>query len=281
MALAYDAASAAEWQQSRAYADKAFELELRYPGLEQMRHEARLATGDLIAMEKEYRRELAAATPGEAALALVNLCDVLAAKDSADEARRPLTDWENRVPADQRSQELVLGMRQMVWYMLGDLAAVEQLDPAQAAESNARVQLHALLAAGRPKDAVQQAAAGRLLDDPWNALAVSLLFDLAGDRPEADKWREKACAGLERLDMGASVRPTCSAAKGRRPLPSDLEQIVVGAGKSRCWRPRWPRAPEPADGTRRAGSPPERQPPAALPPGAKGPPRRPLEVARP
>ncbi len=228
MALAYDAASAAEWQQSRAYADKAFELELRYPGLEQMRHEARLATGDLIAMEKEYRRELAAAAPGEAALALVNLCDVLAAKDSADEARRALTDWENRVPVDQHSQELVLGMRQMVWYMLGDLAAVEQLDPAQAAESNARVQLHALLAAGRPKDAVQQAAAGRLLDDPWNALAVSLSFDLAGDRPEADKWREKACAGLERLDMGA--KRAADLLRGQKaPLPSDLEQIVVGA----------------------------------------------------
>ena len=100
--------------------------------------------------------------------------------------------------------------------------------PAQAAESNARVQLHALLAAGRPKDAVQQAAAGRLLDDPWNALAVSLSFDLAGDRPEADKWREKASPAWSVWTWAPSVRPTCSAAKSS-PLPSDLEQIVVGA----------------------------------------------------
>ena len=168
----------------------------------------------------------------------------------------------------------------MVWYMLGDLAAVEQLDPAQAAESNARVQLHALLAAGRPKDAVQQAAAGRLLDDPWNALAVSLSFDLAGDRPEADKWREKACAGLERLDMGDKraadlLRGQGAAALGPRTDRGGRQGKVAAGGRVGH------ALPEPANGTRRAGSPPERQPPAALPPGAKGPPRRPLEVARP
>ena len=88
MALAYDAASAAEWQQSRAYADKAFELELRYPGLEQMRHEARLATGDLIAMEKEYRRELAAADARRSGPALAEPVRRAGREDSADEARR-------------------------------------------------------------------------------------------------------------------------------------------------------------------------------------------------
>jgi hypothetical protein len=230
MALAYDAASAGEWQQSRTFAEKAVELNLRYPGLDQLRHEARLATGDTAAMEKEYRQELEAAAPGEGALALLNLCDVLAVEDKAGEARQALTDWENRIPLNQRSSEGALDVRQMVLYTLGDLAALQQMDPTLAAESNAEIQLHALLAAGRPKDALQRTGLAKLLDNPWDALAVSVSFDLTGDRPEADKWREKACAGLEHPDISAQ-RAADLLRRRTPPRPSELEEIVVAASK--------------------------------------------------
>jgi hypothetical protein len=228
MALAYDAASSGEWQQSLTFAGKAFELKLRYAGLDQLRHEARLATGDTSAMEKEYRRDLVAAAPGEGALALLNLCDVLAAEDKAEEARQALTGWENRIPLDQRSPELALYVRQVVLYMLGDLAALQQMDPAQAAESNAEIQLHALLAAGRPKDAVQRAALAKLPESPWDALAVSVSFDLSRNRPEADTWRQKACSGLEGLDISAK-RAADLLRRPKAPPPSGLEEVVVAA----------------------------------------------------
>ena len=160
--------------------------------------------------------------------ALIRLCDVLAAEGRTDEGRQALADWENRLPADQRSPELMLAVRQSILYVLGDFAALQQMDARQAAESNPQIRFHVLVTAGRPEEVVKDAQLKKYLEYPWNALAVSVLFHLSGNRAEADAWREKACAGLERLDADGK-RAAAMLRGSQAPSLQELQDIVLRA----------------------------------------------------
>ena len=260
-------------------------MKLQYPGLGQLLHEARLATGDTAAMKTEYRQALESAAPAGAVTAetvktLVRLCEVLVVEGKDAEARQALANWEIGLPLEQRSAEGVGEVRQMILYVLGDLDAIREIARTQAGGGESDTQLHALLAAGRPKDVVQQAALGKRLENPWGALATSLSFELSGDRPEADKWRQKACAGLERLDAN-SKHAADLLRRPKAPQLSELDGVVLAANqKSLIAAVLAVRFPERRGRVCQPGSPAERQPHAAVPVGAKGTQRRPLRLCQ-
>jgi hypothetical protein len=51
---------------------------------------------------------------------------------------------------------------------------------------------HALLALGRAREAADDPGLAKDWDDPWNALALSVAFSVAGKGDDAARWRERA-----------------------------------------------------------------------------------------
>ena len=196
MALAYDAADKGDWPQARQCADKAFALKLPEPSVHWIRHAARLATGDTATMEAEYRQRLASDPAGEGFGVVLELCDVLAAQGKVAECRRMLVEWEGRLPAAARAQ--ATPYRCEASYMLGDF--IGATSETSSSSDLSRVRLHALACAGRPEEAAADKGLAKTLENPWEALALSLAFSLRGDERQSAEWRQRACAAMDRED---------------------------------------------------------------------------------
>ncbi len=227
MALAYDAASQGDWPQCRALADKAFALKLEYPTLHQIRHEARLATGDAAAVERECRR-IVESGPADGDLGpIIELYDALAVQGKTDVNREAMAQWMNRLPKNTNNSEMVVTCRQIVAYVLGDSATLHQAGPqGRALEPAPYFRFQAIVGALNPQEAVEDAELQELLKEPWNALALSISYSLAANRAEAAKWREKACAGLESRDTD-SKRAAGLLRGAKPPTQKQLDDVVL------------------------------------------------------
>ena len=225
MALAYDAACRGDWKQARELADKAFNLHLENQSLHDVRFAARLATGDAAAMEVELRRIVESTPPEDHVSQLIELCEVLAVEGKTDETQRVLADLEKQVSPMPQSTEIVFACQQYVWYMLDTRF---MWDPGKSPPSIAtsHFRLHALLAQGRPQEAVKDPALQQSLEEPWNALAVSVAFGLASNQAEGAAWREKACTALDKLD--ADSRHAAAFLRAEKPLKnSQFDDLVL------------------------------------------------------
>ncbi len=220
MALAYDAASRGDWKESRALSEKAHELKLDDPSLVRIRHLARLALGETAAMEAEYRQRLQADSTGDALMTVVYLAELLAVQGKVAEARQVLSDWESRLPPAERTEGAARPGRQALAYMIGDFAGLLAEAPGGSVDAP-EFRLHGFLAAGRPQDAVKDAALQKQLEKQAGALAVSLAYSLAGNQAEAAAWRDRACAAMDRGD-GDDRR---AAAMLRGPQPPSAKQL--------------------------------------------------------
>jgi hypothetical protein len=85
-------------------------------------------------------------------------------------------------------------------FLSGDMAAVGQR--VQAGKASPELKLNWLLATDKPDVAAADTELVKLLEDPWNQLAMSVAYDLDGNPQKSQPWREKAAAGLSQLDYG-------------------------------------------------------------------------------
>lgn len=226
MALAYRAASSGDWPLARSLADKAHELKLDDPSLNAIRHMARLAQGDVAALETEYRQLAQSQQASENVRGVIELCDVLLSRGKVEEARKAMDEWEARLPPDARSSGWTRVCRQAYSYMAADFASLAQnAAPAESLDSPA-LRVQALLVMGRPQDAMKDAALEKVLQNPLEALSVSLAFSLSGSAAEAAKWQERACAALDGLDSD-SKRAAARLRSAAPPSRDQLDEIVL------------------------------------------------------
>ena len=174
----------------------------------------RLALRELDKLEAEGRQGLAApANSEDGSSPVIDLCEVLVMQNKPDEALRTLNDWQSRLPAEMQSPLANSLTRLLVQYMAGDFEEVQRGEGGELAELSSELRLHALLAGGRVKDAVDEEALKKLFVNPWNALAASIAWSIAGDSRQADAWREKAAAALEELNVELEARGRAAAGR--------------------------------------------------------------------
>lgn len=199
MALGYAAFTRGDWAKTVEYTKQAIQLGIPASELRGTMHAARCGLGEHAELEAEYRKEIVTGSPQDSLPALLLLCDVLLAKDQLEPARQAIANWEGAIPVDQRPTQFLDTYRGLLAFMAGDFPAVEQAVASGKGDSS--LKLVWLVSTGRAAEAAADPGLAAQLANPWNALALSTSFALAGNPTEAQTWREKACVALDALDV--------------------------------------------------------------------------------
>jgi tetratricopeptide (TPR) repeat protein len=223
-ALAVRAAAARKWDECLRHVGKARELKIDENAVEEAWIAARIATGGAKELASEYRARLSA-NPMDFD-ALRNLCEATAASAAPEEAERELTACLNRLPVEMR-EAVSTAARSVLLYETGKLKECEELCGRAAILRDSLSRLHTLLALKRTKEAVDDPALKKFLDEPWEMLAASLAWDLEGREAEAAEWRRRGLDKLER--MGPSSRRAAAMLRSSAPPPVEgLSLVAVG-----------------------------------------------------
>ena len=232
MALGYAAFTRGDWAKTIEYSRQAIQLGIPASDLRGTMHAARSGLGEFAALEAEYRQELAGGSSQDSLPALLLLCDVLLAKGQLEPARQVIANWETAIPVDQRPAQFLAMYRGLLAFMAGDFPAVERA--IAAGEGDSSLKLVWLASTGRPAEAAADPRLAEQLTSPWNALAMSTSFALAGNPAEAQTWREKACAALDLLDVDE-----VQAAKWLRsdspPTTAEFDDIGIPPTEKSLW----------------------------------------------
>jgi tetratricopeptide (TPR) repeat protein len=198
MALGHQACTSGDWPKCKEYMQQALDCKAD-DSLQSTIQLARLALGEGDAMERECREQIASSEPDDALPIVVRLSTVLVDRGDAEGAKQAISDWEARIPSAGNVQTALEAYRGMLELMSGDLQAVERR--VTSGTANPELRLGWLLAVGQPKQAAGDSTLAPQLESPWNALALSLAFDLTGMPSEAQLWRNQAADALAQLDF--------------------------------------------------------------------------------
>jgi tetratricopeptide (TPR) repeat protein len=227
-ALAYDAASCGNWEECLSLLGKTPASDKSDPTVARLWHEARLGTGDLAALETEYRQQLAAQDPGTAATTLMHLCDVLAAEGKIEDARQALADWGNRAAVQYPQDQGLWFVRLMVYYALSDFDKISQESASLPQQATSYIRLEAALATGRVEDIPPGSGLESAPQEEWTALELALAYQLAGNEMGFAEWTDKVCA---KLDEGAadSRRAAALLRSTDAPTRDALDNVTLDA----------------------------------------------------
>ncbi len=202
-ALAYDAASCGNWEECLSLLGKTSASDKSEPTVVRLWHEARLGTGDLVALETEYRQQLAAQDPATGAVTLMRLCDVLAAEGKIEDARQALADWGNRAVVQYPQDQNLRFMRLLVHYALRDFDKLAEEAASLPPTATPYIRLEVALATGRVEEIPPDGGLEGVPQEAWTMLELALAYQLAGDGMRCAEWTEKACTRLETEDPDA------------------------------------------------------------------------------
>lgn len=232
MALGYAAFTRGDWNKAVEYTRQAIQLGIPAADLRGTLHAARCGLGEFDALEAEYRQEIGGASVQDALPPLLLLCDVLIAKNQLESALQAVSNWENSISVEQRPTQFLSTYRGLLAFMAGDFPAVERA--VAAGEKDASLKLVWLISTGRPAEAAADPGLAAQLKSPWQALALSTSFALAGNAAEARTWRDKACAALDQLDVDE-----VQAAKWLRsdtpPAAAEFDDVGITPTEKSLW----------------------------------------------
>ncbi len=222
MALGYRANTLGEWAKCKEYLQRANELKESKPdpSVLQMLDVARLAIGEGDEVEQECRDQLQNIAPNDAMALALRLSRLLAARGDLAGANQTLRDWEAKSQLGDSGQAALEQYGAVLEFMTGDLAATEARIVAGTA--GPEVKFGWLILSDKATEASLDADLQLLYENPWNALALSLAFDLAGKAEDANTWRNRAADALAKLDFDEAAcaellrRPTANARAARR-----------------------------------------------------------------
>ena len=161
---------------------------------------------------------------------IIELYDAMAVQGKTDVHREAMMQWAQRPRTNTKYPKPVMACQQIVAYVLGDSASFHQAGPqTRELEPVPYFRFQAIVAALKPKEAVEDSELQEVLQEPWNALALSVSYSLAGNPIEAAAWREKACAGLERQDTD-SKRAAGLLRGAKPPTKRQLDDVVLSPG---------------------------------------------------
>lgn len=221
MALAYDASSRGDWPKCLALADKARELKLDYSTIDPLRIAARFATGEAAAIEQEARRILAAEFNENSYNAIIELCEALVVQGKPEQAQHEMTMWitNNLNNVGEASGYYQWAVR----YMMGKFDS--DLPPNTSVDMIPYYRFHVFVI-DKPELVANDPALQETLQEPWNALALSVSFALSGKQAEAAAWREKCCDALDEADAD-SRRAVALLRAEKPPTQKQLDDVVL------------------------------------------------------
>jgi hypothetical protein len=196
IALCYEAATAGDWARCKQFAEEASQRGSA-EDVEPYKFLARLGLGEQAALEREYRDKLALEKPGEDFTAVAFLTSLLVARGDVVSAKHVVDEWANKLPADNRPTELLEQYGGTLEYMAGDLNAVGQRVAAGTADSELKMLW--LLSTNKPDEVANDKSFAQLLEEPWNMLAVSVVYELNGQHGQSSAWRARAADTLSLL----------------------------------------------------------------------------------
>lgn len=222
-ALGYQACTMGEWKECKDYIQKALDLNAD-EGVLATQHMARLGLHEEDELIAEHTAKLAALSPQDSFPTVTLLTQTLVAKGDLARAKQEVDDWEAKVQPGDAARTHLQDYRGMLELMAGDLSSVEQR--VSAGTAGPELKFIYLLSAGKPGDAAGDAAYAEHVQDPWNALAVGLSFELAGQPDVAKIWRLKAADSLASLDFDEARAAELLRADGP-PAPGAFEEISL------------------------------------------------------
>jgi hypothetical protein len=215
------------WDECLRDMRKARELKIEEDVVEEASMDARMASGEAKFLVNELRPRLAANAMDFDTLR--RLLEAMAASGPPEDVERELIGWQNRLSMDVRNG-VDAPARAIALYEVGKLAECEALSARSPMIRNSALRLHSLLALQRTKEVADDAGFEKLFDDPFNAIALSLAWELAGQKAEADRWRERAAKALD--SQGADERRLATILRATQPPPPDvIQRLIYGAGR--------------------------------------------------
>ena len=217
LGLAYDAACRADWSAALGLLNQAAMRDGDPTMVNAYRHLAMIGTGDPDSAISDARKELNSQDWKSGLRAIVVLCDAVAAKGNAD-VRREFQQWGNMfMGGGAQIEPFRRSVGGYVDYMLEDFDRLTEGDQSMTL----MVSLHAMLMKGRVAESIEQSQFADVVEEPENSLAVSLAFHLAGDKTQADVWRQKT---IEAMRNQRSIVRSAIPLLEAETLPT-LEQI--------------------------------------------------------
>ena len=193
LGLAYEASCRAEWNASLGLLNQAAMRNADPSKVIAYRHMAMVGSGDLESAISNARKELNTDDWKAGLRAIVVLCDAVAANGTANDVRREFQQWGNTfMGGGAQIEPFRRSVGGYVDYMLEDFDRLTEGDHSMTLAMS----FHAMLMKGRVVEAVEQSQFATLLEEPENALAVSVAFYLAGNNAQADAWRQKTIEAM-------------------------------------------------------------------------------------
>jgi len=223
LALGYDAFTRGDWDRCKECLDKAVARHLN-EDISAYLHTARVGLGEGPQLEKEYRQKIAESPPQETSTTAFLLAALLADRGDLRAAQQILTDWTLKFPDGERPTKQLEPYRGVLELIAGDFSAVDQR--VRSGLNDGDVKLHWLLATNRPAEAAADITLTEPLTNQWNALSLSLAYDLAGNHAAADVWRAKACDALSKLDFEYVLAAEMLRAD-KPPTPADFDEVTL------------------------------------------------------
>jgi hypothetical protein len=197
LGIAALATAEARWDDSLHAALEARRLGVNEPDrIAEIVHESKMARGEAKFMVDQYRAATNA-NPHDAAT-LFYLIDALAASGQESEIDPAINTWIMRLPGVVQGQ-IAPHLKASGLYYAGKLEDCAKLCGSNALLKTSPTHFHCLLALGRMKEATNPQTFGNLLEAPWNMLAISIGFQLAGKPEDSAKWRAKAASASDKV----------------------------------------------------------------------------------
>jgi tetratricopeptide (TPR) repeat protein len=219
-AVGFRRASLGDWPGARREIGRAHELMPLERGFAVGLLEARMAVGELAALQQELQAHLLQNLLDQSAC--LELCDVFAAEGKTNEARRLVGDYERLATArfKQEAGETIRTARRHLLYSIGDFAGLEQAVTRDTTLDGRWSLYHALIESGRVAEAVKVFPLNDpKVTEPWHFLTTSIAWQAAGNAPQAALWRARA---IELFAAGRREwRPVGDVLRSTNPIAVD------------------------------------------------------------
>ncbi len=226
-ALAYDAANRGEWGAAKELCDNSVLAMTSDPSIRGFLHQLKIANGEAATLEAGYRQQLAGTNYSEIMRAAFLLADTLAAQQKYADARQTIHQWWSKTTRSAPVATIDL----LLDYVCADLDAFRQKREQPIIKSFTSYQFQFLLAIDEPDAAVKLDGADQLLEEPLNALALSVSYSLTGNPTEAATWLSKACDELQKSDHDRQ-RAAALLQRDQAPTNEELDDIVMSLAET-------------------------------------------------
>ncbi len=223
--LGYQAATRGDWATARTEFETAKRLGIGEDATRRLLNLARLATGDADAMVAEGQERLQQQPLDFISLYTVMEC--LTSTGKSEEALKVFTEWRNRNEAMlQGGGPLIDSFKFLVLYGNGQLDELSKSDAGLILNDPNLGSLKSAvaMAQGNTEKILSDPALTPTAERPWEAVQLAVVFHLAHDDVQSEKWLDLACESLKK--RGADEQAAADILQGTTPPePETLKAI--------------------------------------------------------